>query len=83
LLLQEFVKQYQKHEKEREEAIKAGILDPQNLPDLPLPKVSYVCPASPSSIVFNGDSRKQGKVRQIMTRADFIEGSLLSFHLGI
>jgi len=46
LLLQEFVKQYQKHEKEREEAIKAGILDPQNLPDLPLPKVSYVCPSS-------------------------------------
>lgn len=47
LLLLEFVKQYRKYEEEREDAIKAGILDPKTLPDLPLPTVSYVCPSCP------------------------------------
>ncbi|KAF5355142.1 hypothetical protein D9756_005455 [Leucocoprinus leucothites] len=41
LLLQEFVKQHRQQEEEREKAIKAGELDPENLPDLPLPTVSY------------------------------------------
>ncbi|KAJ3574930.1 hypothetical protein NP233_g1448 [Leucocoprinus birnbaumii] len=56
LLLQEFVKQQKEQEEEQERAIKAGELDPKNLPELPLPSVSY------------------GQARQIMTRADFIEG---------
>ena len=42
LLLQEFVKMRREQEKEREEAIAAGDVKPEELNDLPLPAVSWV-----------------------------------------
>lgn len=66
-------------EKEREEAIAKGEVNPQDLEDLPLPAISWVrlrlllivFPVIDYPIL-------QYKCRQIMTRADFMEGSSTS-----
>ncbi|KAF9451513.1 hypothetical protein P691DRAFT_699194 [Macrolepiota fuliginosa MF-IS2] len=41
LLLQEFVKMRKEQEEKREKDIETGVLSRENLPDLPMPKISY------------------------------------------
>jgi hypothetical protein len=43
LLLREFVKLYKEHEEEMERKVKAGELDPKEVPDITLPTISYAC----------------------------------------
>jgi len=73
LLLQEFVKIYREQEKERQEAIARGELNPEELGELPLPSMPWVSSIQPSKYTFF--DHVQYKARQVMTRADFMEGT--------
>lgn len=62
----------QEQEKERQIRIAAGEVDSEET--LPLPSLPYVCWVGTSLNFLLLKTRSQWKCREIMTRADFIEG---------
>jgi len=77
LLLREFVKMRQEQEHVRDEAIRSGQLD-KSAVDLPLPVIPYVRTGLTVYVTVLTSSPflfcQQWRCRQIMTRADFLEG---------
>ena len=61
-------------EKQLEELSEKGI--PTSEVDLPLPSIPWVCLLRFHAVSFRIDTLAKYRCRQIMTRADFMEGSL-------
>ena len=75
LLLREFVKRRQDDVARKREEIERGEAKPEDLDDLPLPRISYVrCYGTLRDLVLIF-STVQYEARQIMTRADFMDGT--------
>ncbi len=68
----------QEQEKALENGIQSGSLDKDNLPELEMPIIPYVRVHSFLILMLHAQRSPQFKCRQIMTRADFLEGWTLA-----